>query len=181
VARRLALLFAVLTLAALAAGCGGSSSSDTSSTTDWANGLCSAITTWTTSLKSATDSLKGGNISKESLQGAADDVTSATDTFVDDLKGLGKPDTQAGQQAKDSVDKLAGELKSDVSGIEDAVSGVSSVSGALAALPTVSASLSSMSSQFKSTFSELQQLDAKGELQDAFQQADSCKSLTKGS
>jgi hypothetical protein len=179
VARRLAL---PLVLAVLAAGCGGkSNSSGTTSTTDWANGLCSAITTWTTSLKTATNSLQGGNVSKDILTSTADDVKSATDTFVDDLKGLGKPDTQAGQQAKASVDKLADELQSDASSIQDAVKGVSGIGDVLTALPTVTTSLGSMSSQFQATFSELQQLDAKGELQNAFQQADSCKSLTQSS
>jgi len=178
--RRLAVTFVALVVVAFVAGCGGKSS-DTTSTTDWANGLCSAISTWTGSLRTATTSLQGGNVSKDSLTSAADDVKSATDTFVDDLKGLGKPDTQAGQQAKTSVDKLADELHSDASTIQDAVKGVSSVADVVTALPTVTTALGSMSTQFQTTFSELQQLDAKGELQNAFQQADSCKSLTQSS
>ena len=51
---------AALVLAALlaAAGCGGSSSSSSSnesSASDWASGLCTALTTWTNSVKSAGD------------------------------------------------------------------------------------------------------------------------------
>ena len=179
--RRLVGLVVFVLLMVLGAGCGGSKSSNTSSTTDWANGLCSAITTWTGSLKAAGDSLKGGNLSKDSLQSAANDVTSATDTFVNSVKDLGKPDTQAGQQAKASVDKLADELKSDKSQVEDALKGVSGLSGVISAVPAVSAALATMSTQVKSTFSELEQLDAKGELQTAFKDAESCSSLTSSS
>jgi hypothetical protein len=183
VARRLACFAVLLAVVAFAAGCGGSSSSSdgTSATDDWANGVCSAITTWTNSLKSATSSLKGGNVSKDGLQGVADDLKSANETFVDDLKGLGKPDTEAGQQAKESVDKLAGELQSDSSKIEDAVKDVSGASGVLTAVSVVSTTVVSMGSQLQTTFTELQQLDAKGELETAFEQADACKTLTNSS
>ena len=97
----------------LAVGCGGdddSGSSDAPSTTEWAQGLCSAIGDWTSSVSSATGSLQGDNLSEEGLKSAVDDVESATDTFVDDVKGLGTPDTEAGQKAKESVDQLADEL-----------------------------------------------------------------------
>ena len=38
-------LVPVVVAVVLASGCGGSGSSDTSSATDWANNLCSALTT----------------------------------------------------------------------------------------------------------------------------------------
>ena len=168
-----------MVLVALVAGCGGSdsSSSDTTATAEWADGFCSALTTWTTSLKTAAESLKS-DPSKEGLQSATDDVKGATDTFVSDVKGLGKPDTESGQQAKESLDTLAGQLQADVSQIEDAVGNASGVSGVIGAASTVTTTLQSMGTQFQTTLSELEQLDAKGELQDALEQADSCKSLT---
>jgi phage-related protein len=176
---RLSLLILVLGALALAAGCGSDKSSGTVSTTDWANSLCSAVTTWTSSVKSAGDSLKGGNVSQDALKSAADDVTSATDTFADDLRGLGKPDTEAGQQAKASVQKLSDELKSDLQDIKSTVDEASGVSGTLNAVTAASGKVSAMGTQVQSTFSDLEQLDAKGELENAFQQADACSSLTK--
>ena len=77
---------------------------------EWADGLCSAITTWTSSITSIVNTLKGGNLSQDSLTSAVDDAKSATDTFTSDLEDLGKPDTDAGQQAKDSVDQLSTEI-----------------------------------------------------------------------
>ena len=48
-----------------------------------------------------------GDISKDSLTTAVDDAKSATETFTSDIEDLGKPDTEAGQQAKESIDQLA--------------------------------------------------------------------------
>ncbi len=163
--------------ALLVAGCGGSS--EESATTQWADGLCSALTTWTSSVSSVGDTLKQGDLSKDSLKTAADEVTGATSTLADDLKGLGKPDTEAGQQAKDSLDQLAGELETDVKQIEGEVDDVSGVSGVTSALSAVTKTLTTMGSQVSSTFTELENLDAKGELEDAFQQASSCDELTQ--
>jgi uncharacterized protein YoxC len=164
----------------LAVGCGGdddSGSSDAPSTTEWAQGLCSAISDWTDSVSSATGSLEGENLSEEGLKSAVGDVENATNTFVDDVKGLGKPDTEAGQKAKESLDQLAEDMDNEVAKIKSATDGASGVSGVLAAVSTVSGTLSTMSQQVASTVSELEQIDARGELEDAFQQADACNDL----
>jgi len=55
--------------ALLVAGCGGSSSSSSSpSPQDWADSLCSSITTWSNSVKSAGESLKSGSLTKGDLK-----------------------------------------------------------------------------------------------------------------
>jgi hypothetical protein len=165
----------------LAAGCGGSGgdgSSDTSPTTKWADGLCSAISTWTSSISSIGDTIKGGDISKDSLTSAVDDAKSATETFTSDLDSLGKPDTEAGQQAKDSIDQLSSELKDEVATIQDELDGASGITGIIAAIPTITTSLSNMGTQVSSTISDLESLDAKGELESAFKDSSSCDDLT---
>jgi hypothetical protein len=161
----------------LAAGCGGSDDSDTSATDQWADDLCSAITTWTGAISSATQELKS-NPSKDGLQSAADEAKSATETFSDDLKGLGKPDTEAGQQAKDELDQLSSELSDEAQKLEAATQDVSGVSGLASAVTSVTGTLTTMGSQLSSAFSDLQSLDAKGELESALEQSSSCQSLT---
>jgi hypothetical protein len=171
----------VLVLAVLAASCGGSDSSEPESTADWADGVCSAITTWTGSIKSSADSLKGGNLTEDSLKSAGDDVQSATDTLESDLSDLGKPDTESGQQAKDSIDQLSSDLKTDADSIKTAVDGVTNLSGVPAAVTTIGTTLETMQSQVTSTVNTLEQLDAQGELHDAFQQSSACQQLTSSS
>jgi uncharacterized protein YoxC len=172
--RRGAVVTAVVAAAALATSCGGSKST---STADWANNLCSALVTWSTSVRSATDSLKG-NVTESSLKSASDDITKATDELESDLKGLGKPDTEAGEKAKETVDDLSGQLKSDVDAIDEAVKGASGTSGVLEAVSTVSSTLATVGNQVRAAFTDLQQLDAKGELEKAFRNAESCKTLS---
>jgi hypothetical protein len=175
---------AVAVTALLAAGCGGSSdsaSSDTTPTEEWADGLCSSISTWKSSLTSIVDTLKGGDLSKDSLTSAVDDAKSATETFTTSLSGLGKPDTEAGQEAKDSVDKLVTDIQADMTEIEDAVDGASGVAGVIAAVPTITATLSKAGEQVSSTLTGFQDLDAKGELESAFKSSSSCQDLTSGS
>ena len=173
---------AVVLLALLAAGCGGSdddsSASGTSPTEEWADSLCSAVTTWTSAITSSVNSLQGGNVSKDALESSADDVKSATETFVDDIKGLGKPDTDAGDQAKESVDTLADNLQSEVDKIENAAEDASGVQGVLSAVSVISGTLATMGAQATSTFQELRGLDAQGELESAFNDAESCQTLT---
>ena len=167
-------------------GCGGSSSNTTTSSTttasetttaDWANGFCTAYTTWKKSLQSAGKQV-ASSPSKESLNKAASDVETATQTFTNDLKGLGTPQTQSGQAAKNSVDKLAATLQADASKISQTVKGVSGVSGLVSAAASVSSTLTAMGTAVTSTLQTIENANVKGELKTAFDQAPACKGVT---
>jgi hypothetical protein len=178
------IMVAAASLLLLAAGCGSSGSSSTttgtSATEAWASSLCSSITTWQAAIKSAAGSVKS-NPTRSGLEAAAGDAKSATETLTSDLKGLGKPDTQAGQQAKDSLDQLSTSLQQGSATITSAVSGVSSVSEAATAAPTVKSTLTTMKTQIETTVADLQGLGAKDELKNAFANSSACDSLTSGS
>lgn len=178
--RRTIVAATVAAAALLAAGCGGSSGGDggTSPTATWAEGVCSAITTWTSSIKAIGDTLRSGNLSQDSLTRAGDDAKSATETFTSELEGLGTPDTEAGQQAKDSVDRLSTDIEGGVTTIEDALDGASGIGGILEAGPVIVTTLGTMGTQVSSTISSLRGLDAGGELATAFEDAPSCGELT---
>jgi methyl-accepting chemotaxis protein len=139
------------------------------------------VTTWKDSLTSAASSLQGGGISADALKSAAGDVEDATETLADDLKGLGRPDTEAGQQAQKTIETLADQLSDGADTIEDAVDDVSGLQGVVAAVSTVTKTLTTMGTQVASAFSELEGLEGGQELKDAFSEADSCSSLTSGS
>jgi hypothetical protein len=166
-------------LAFLAAGCGGGGggSSNTESAQDWADGVCSAINTWTDSLRSASASVSGGNLSQNSLTQSATDLKDATAQLKDDLSGLGKPDISSGDQAKESIDTLSGNIQHGVDKIEGAIKDAQS-GGLVNTLTTVTSTISTMGTQVQTTFSDLEKLDPKGELESAFKNASSCKSLT---
>jgi len=171
-----------LALAGLAASCGGGSSSSDTTTTEsasqWADGVCSAMSTWVTAVQSAMEPVSKGNISKDSLSTAGDDLKTATTTFVDDIKGLGPPDTASGQKAKDEIDRLGDELSSDADTIKSALNDIGSGTGIASAVSTVSTTAQQMGTQAQTAVTNLQNLDAKGELKDAFQNSPSCKKLS---
>ncbi len=170
-----ALAVAVVLAALLAAGCGSGKSNETTtsaSAADWANGLCSAVTTYQASLTDAAKSLTG-NLTKTGLQDAVDQAQAATDTFVSTTKSLGKPNTTSGSKAKETLDTLATQLDEDVSKLKSA-----SDSGVLAGISTATGALATAQTQITTAFHTLEGLDVQGELGDAFSQASSCSSLT---
>jgi hypothetical protein len=175
----IAFLAVLVAAAALAGGCGGSSDSSSGSTSAeaWANDLCGAISTWTTSVQSAVEPLKSGDVSKSSLQTATDSLKDSTSTFVDDIKSLGPPDTEGGQKAKESLDNLADELSSGVDDIRQTVSNISGVQGAITAMSSVQATVQKMGTDAQSALSDVEDADVKGELQDALKNSDNCKKL----
>ena len=170
--------FAVLALLAAGCGGGGGGSSNAESAQDWADGVCSAINTWTDSLRSASASVSGGNLSENSLTQSATDLKDATAQLKDDLSGLGKPDISSGDQAKETIDTLSGNIQDGIDKINGAIKDAQSGGGLVNALTTVTSTISTMGTQVQSTFSELGKLDPKGELESAFKNASSCKSLT---
>lgn len=173
---RIAWLPLIAVVALLAAGCGKSKKPETAA--DWASSFCTSVNTWKSSLNSAIAPLKSGNVTKDSVQSAFNDFKSATDTFTKDIKSLGKPPTQAGDQAKSDLDQLSSQIDSQVKTIQDAVKNVTSISSALTIVPTVTTALTAMRTDVQTTYGQLKQLDAKGELTTAFQNAQSCQTLT---
>jgi hypothetical protein len=170
---------ALVAASLLAAGCGsGGGTTTTSAAVDWANSLCSATTTWQNTLTDTASSLKSGPHTGAALDEAAGKVKDATRTYLDSLKNLGTPETQSGQDAKAAVDELQTQLQSGVDTMEKATTDVSGVSAALNAVSVVSATLATMGNDVKSTVTTLQQQDVKGDLQQAFTQADACAPYT---
>jgi phage-related protein len=181
-------LISVLVLAAavLAAGCGGGSSSGTGGTAsassataagEWANSVCQAFTTWSNSITDAGQSV-GSNPSEEGIKTAGDEIQSATQTLADDLRGLDRPDTDSGQQAKDAIDQLATNLDASLQKIKTATDNASGTSGAVTAATAIANTLVEMGNQVSTTSQQLKTIDAGGELQQAFGQAGSCAGLT---
>ena len=180
-------LLAVLILSAaiVAAGCGGGSSSSSGTGTessataadDWANSVCEAFVAWNNSVTDAGQGIRD-NPSEEGIRTAGEQIQSATQTLADDLRGLGRPDTETGQQAKDTIDQLATNLDTSLQKISDAMDSASGTAGAVTAASTIGTSLVEMADHVSTAFQQLQEIDAQGELQSAFEQGDSCAGLT---
>ena len=181
---------AVTALALTASACGGgggsgsptttaaSGAGGTSSTVAWADGVCSALKTWNASIQSATTSVKSGTPSRSELKTASTQIGDATHQLASSLKELDTPDTQAGQEAKKSLDTLSTELSSSTDKIDQTLQSSSSAAGgSLATLSAVSGELAQMAQSISKTVGQLKQVDVKGDLDKAFHQAKSCSSF----
>jgi hypothetical protein len=168
----------VLSLSVVAAGCGGSSN-DTTPTEKWASGLCTSVSTWKSSITSTVTSVQQSGVSKDSLTKGVDQAKTATNKLTDDLRGLGRPNTQAGKEAQSQVDQFANELDDNIKKVEDAVGNASNAQSMLSAVSVVGSTVSAMSQQLKSTLSSLEGLgQGKNEIQQAFQTVPAGKELT---
>jgi hypothetical protein len=176
---RLALLAVVLGLALVSAGCGGGGDESSGTPTDeWAEGYCASIVDWATELRGATDELRDTqSLSQEAFDQAGADIRSATDTFTAEIRELGAPDTDFGEEARQAVDTFATATEADLAKIEQAVEDVSGVSGISKAVVSITAALTSMNKSFTTMVNSLRKIDPEKELQTALEDADSCDDL----
>jgi hypothetical protein len=168
----------IAALALLAAGCGGDESS-ASPTEEWAEGFCTAITTWTDSLRSTTEQFSNASsLSSEALTDAGNDVKSSTETLVDDLRALGPPETESGEEVQTSIDELSTTLESEVAKIETAVEDASGLAELPNAISAITTSLSAMATAFSTTLQTIESADAQGELKTALEDSPTCADIT---
>lgn len=163
-----------LTLAGCGSGGGSTTTTGASATTAWADDVCGLTSAYKDSLLKASESVKG-NLSKSGVQKAAENVKTATDTYVSMLKALDAPQTAAGKAAKTTLDSLAASLQHDANAIADASSG-----SPLEAVSVVSSTLVTAKDEVASAVDEIEKVDAKGELKTAFETAPSCVALSNG-
>ena len=169
----------VLAMAGMAAGCGGDDGSDADPTAAWASGFCSAVTDWTNELQTITSQFSdASNLSQDGLESAAGDLRDATDTLVSDLKDLGAPDTDSGEEVKSSLDTLSTTLETETAEIEETAQGVSSVTQLPGAISTISASLASLGNAFSETLQTIDNADVGGELQTALEDSPECADIS---
>jgi hypothetical protein len=187
----LALAACVASFALFAAGCGGDDESSSQKTTEastgaqtgtstdeWANSFCSALTTWKNDLEEAAEPLTDlSSLSEESLQQAADDAKTATGTLSDSLNGLGRPDISSGDQVRSSVQDLATDVENGADEIETAVEGVASLADIPSAIDTITTTVTDMGTEVDGAMQTLEDADPSGELVTAFADADSCRAL----
>jgi hypothetical protein len=175
-ASRTAAALAVAVVALAASACGGDDE-EVPAAQQWAGDLCGAVNTWRDAISTATATITS-NPTRDGLEEAADEVKGATEQLVDDVRGLGAPDTEAGEQARDSVEQLADTAEAGLATIEESVDDVSGADGLLAAVSTVSTTIAQLSSELSESLDGLRALeDVDEELTDAFRDAPECEGL----
>ena len=156
-----------------AAGCGDD---EQAGVEGWANGVCGNLSEWITDVDGAVKSLTedGLALDEDDLRDAVDQAQDATDELTEDLRDLGPPETPSGQRAALELETLRSDLQEQVDRVEGAVSGSG---GPLEIATSVAAAVAAAIARLEETVDVLRQLDAGGELEAAFANADDCESL----
>jgi membrane protein implicated in regulation of membrane protease activity len=167
-----AALLAILVLAL--SGCGGDDGASASE--DYADGVCSSLSNWATEVESTVKTLAdaGLSINEDDVKTALDDIKDANKTLSDDLEGLGAPETDDGNKAKSELDSLTTVISEQADKVEQALD---SGGRATAVAGAVTTAVATAANAVDMTYQNLRQLDPAGELQDAFENSDECKSL----
>lgn len=152
-------------------------------TTEWAGSVCTSLATWKTSIESLAD-VSSGTLNAETLELKIDDAQAATQTLVTELKDLGSPDLDSGDELQQQLSSVADEIQADVDmlkqGAEQA-SEAGSTQEFLSELAALAPQFQALLEQVSTAIAELQDAnvaeDAKAELQAAFADAESCQQL----
>jgi hypothetical protein len=182
---RVAVLLPLLLVAlALAAGCGGDDDDDgpgEASPQAWADDFCSAAADWRTTLEDIVSGFDSpSDLNADSIEDAVDEGLDATESFLEDVRGLGTPDTDAGEQVKGIVDDMASSVEATADDLSDALGDSSSLQDLLAAAPQVVASVDGLEQELQSSLAELESVDA-GELRDELSSNEDCAAAQSGS
>ena len=181
---RLAVLPLLLVALVLAAGCGGDDDdggSGEASPQAWADDFCSAAADWRTTLEDIVNGFDSpSDLNADSIEDAVDEGLDATESFLDDVRGLEAPDTEAGEQVQGIVADMASSVESTADDLGEALGDSSSLQDLFAAAPQVVASVEGLEQELQSSLAELESVDS-GELRGELESNEDCAAAQSGS
>jgi hypothetical protein len=176
----LVLASVVTALALVASGCGGGDeSASTTTTAEWADGFCTAVTTWTDEIQRIGNELGDpSSISRDTLDQAATEAEAATDAFVEDVRKLGTLETESGQAVEDSLQTLADTVESEKADLKTTVEDASGITGVASAVTAIGTSLTAMGTALQQALTAIQSADVGGDVEIALEQSEACNEIT---
>jgi hypothetical protein len=153
-------------------------------TAAWADSVCSDLVDWRSSITALAD-VSGGTLTSESLREKLDEAQTATEDLIAELRDLGPPDLESGDELEQQLDSAADGLESSYESLasqaQDAAD-AETPAAFLQALAALAPQSQSFLDQIQSTATDLQNADvsedAKAELEQAFSESESCQALT---
>jgi hypothetical protein len=168
---------AVAVLSLLGAGCGGGGGEPSAS--EWADSVCTSIADWRAGLTGLTQF--EGVPTKEDIQARIDDAEGATTDLADELRSIGAPSTETGQEAQTQVESLADMLETEVGSIKEEVDELaesSSLQQFIAGLTQLGPRVMAVMTEAQETVDRVRELSPRGELQEAIEDSEACQGLS---
>ena len=151
-------------------------------TEEWAGSVCTSLSDWRESITSLADA-GGEPLTADSLRDRLGDASDATSDLVTQLRDLGPPDLESGDELEQQLDASTDELESSFESVKASAEEVADAPAGefLQQLATVSSDFAALQTAISGTVTTLQNADvaesSKAELQQAFADAPSCESL----
>ena len=171
------LAFVALAAVFAVAGCGGGD--DESSAEAWADDVCTSAESWVDQLVGiATDvDLSAG---AEGVQQQLDEAGEATQSFLDDVRETGAPETQGGGEAQEEIERLVERTQERIDSLRDELEGASA-SEAVEVLQQAVPEIEETGADVRDTLDRVEELDPAGELREGIEGAQSCQELRERS
>jgi hypothetical protein len=161
--------------------------SESTSPTAWADSVCTELATWRSSITSLAD-VGGGTLTPEALGDKLDEAETATQALVTELKDIGPPDLNGGDELKQNLNAVADGLKGNFDALKvqaEAALEADSPAEFIQALALVAPDYELLLSQIEVNIARLVGSDvpedAEAELEAAFVGAASCQQLQANS
>jgi hypothetical protein len=156
---------------------------DESSATAWADSVCASLNEWRTSVVALTD--VSGGLDKASLEQKLADAQEATSQLVSELRDLGPPDLEGGDELEQELDTVASSLEGQVEMLtrdaEKALAEATTPAALFQSLATLAPQFQALLTSAADAVDALRgadvAADAKAELEQAFASAESCREL----
>ena len=175
---RKAVAAALTTLAVCVLAAPAHAGSSSSSAKAWADGVCSAVSTFGESVDSTLTSLKTSSSLDDASQKAKTGLDSAAQTLEASLQELGKPPTSDSAQAQAEVQQAGDDLSSAVTNIESLLTPAPTSPQQIAStFAQIGLETQKAVQQCKSSAATLKGLEPDGALKKALQTAPACKQL----
>ena len=151
-------------------------------TEEWADEVCTSLSDWRTSITSLAD-VSGESLTADTLREKLDDAGAATNELVTQLRSLGAPDLEAGDELQQQLDDSAEELEAKYDALKDSAEAAADAppSEFRQQLAALAPDVAALQTAISTTVSSLQDAnvgeESKAELEQAFADASSCQSL----
>jgi hypothetical protein len=159
------------------------SEDDPETTADWADAVCTSLSDWRTSIASLAEA-GDEPLTADTLRDRLDEGGQATSALVTELRDLGPPDLETGDDVEQALDDAAAGLQTsfeDVQSAGDDATEAESPSELGSALAELSQDVAALISEVGDVVATLRSAslfgDASAELEQAFAEADSCQAL----
>jgi hypothetical protein len=151
-------------------------------TEEWAGEVCTSLSDWRDSITSLAD-VTGEPLTADTLRDKLGDADDATADLVTQLRELGPPDLEAGDELQQQLDESADELESSFDALRDSADAAAEAppSEFLQQLAGLASDFAALQTAISSTVTSLENAnvgqESKAELEQAFADAPSCQSL----